>query len=142
MSLMDRFTSALFTAIPGGLFFIATLASASMMAREHFWSSIFLGALTLLGAALLFGFVIPPMFRSTGLGISAAGFAAMLFSLLVIALLNSTPLCVGQNNGDGNNSFGMCMAYVVLYSIFYGIPYMALLGLSALIGHWALRIRS
>lgn len=141
MSLIERSASAFFTAIPGGLFFAALLASAGMMAGEYYWSSIFSGSLALFGSALLFGFAIPAMFRSKGLGILAAGLMAMLSALFVIALLNATPLCVGQNNGDGNNSFGMCMVLVLLYAVVYGIPYTVLLSLSALIGHWALKLK-
>lgn len=44
---------------------------------------------------------------------------AWFVSLLVLAALNLTPLCIGQDNGDGNNDVKLCMLYVLLISIAY-----------------------
>jgi hypothetical protein len=98
------------------------------------------GTSVLFGSAIVFGFVLPTRLRPKWFWIMAAGFAAMVCALFVITILNATPLCVGQNNGDGNSSFGMCMVYVFLYAIFYGIPYMVLLTMSAVTGHWAMKV--
>jgi len=138
MSLITRVATACFTACPGVLFF--GLVMISGMSREYYWISILAGVSVLLGSALLFGFFVPPAFHPKWFWIMAAGFAAMLMALLSIAVLNATPLCVGQDNGDGNNSFGMCMGYVMLYAIFYGIPYILLLAVSAIIGNWAIKL--
>lgn len=133
MSVTIRVTSACFTAIPGVLFF--GLVMTSGMDREYYWVSILAGVSVLLGSALFFGFFIPPALRPKWFWIMAAGLAAMLMALFLIAVLNATPLCVGQNNGDGNNGFGMCMGYVILYAFFYGVPYLFLLTVSAFVGH-------
>ena len=114
----------------------------SGMDREYYWISILTGVSVLLGSALLFGFFVPPAFRPKWFWIMAAGLAAMLMALFAIAVLNTTPLCVGQNNGDGNNDFGQCMGYVILYAFFYGIPYLFLLAVSAFVGHWVIKFEN
>lgn len=139
MSFIKRSLSAFFTALPGSLFFFAVVVSHSMR-QEYFWISILAGASVLFGSAIIVGFVLPTRLRPKWFWIMAAGFAAMVCALFVTAVLDATPLCVGQNNGDGNNSFGMCMGYVLLYAFFYGIPYMILLTVSAVAGHWAMKI--
>ena len=42
-----------------------------------------------------------------------------LISLLILATLSLTPLCVGQDNGDGNNDLTLCVIQVVLVSLSY-----------------------
>jgi hypothetical protein len=141
MSIGRRITTAFFTALPAFFFFVPVISIESMR-REYYWISILVGASVLLGSALVLGFFQPVWLRPKWLWIMVAGFAAMVCALFVIAILNATPLCVGQNNGDGNSSFGMCMVYVFLYAIFYGIPYMVLLTMSAVTGHWAMNRRA
>ena len=138
MSIGRRITTAFFTALPALFFFVPAISIESMR-REYYWISILVGASVLFGSALVLGFFQPVWLRPKWFWIMAAGFAAMVCALFVIAILNATPLCVGQNNGDGNSSFGMCMVYVFLYAIFYGIPYMVLLNMSAVTGHWAMK---
>lgn len=138
MSIISRISTAFFTALPSSLFFV--LVITSNMYKEYYWSSILTGVSVLLGSALLLGFIQSPRLRPKWVWIIAAGFAAMVLALLVITVLNATPLCVGQDNGDGNNDFGMCMGLVLLYTIFYGIPYMMLLTVSAVTGHWAMKV--
>ncbi len=51
-----------------------------------------------------------------------------------LAILNSTPLCVGQDNGDGNNTFVMCGIYSIIWWFFQSFLVIPLiLGLSILI---------
>jgi len=138
MSFTTRITSAFFTALPSALYFALVITSEGMR-QEYFWVSILAGVSVLFGGSLLFGFIIPPRFRPKWFWIMAAGFVAMLLALFATAVLDATPLCVGQDNGDGNNSFGRCMGYVLLYAFFYGIPYMMLLAVSAVVGHWILK---
>ena len=138
MPIGRRITTAFFTALPA-LFFFVPVVSIESMRHEYYWISILVGASVLFGSALVLGFFQPVWLRPKWFWIMAAGFTAMVCALFVIAILNATPLCVGQNNGDGNSSFGMCMVYVFLYAIFYGIPYMVLLTMSAVTGHWAMK---
>lgn len=139
MSIITRISTSFFTALPGALFF-ALVVSSKGMRQEYYWISILTGVSVLLAGSVFFGFCLPTRFRPKWLWIMAAGFAGMVCALVVTAVLNATPLCVGQNNGDGNSSFGMCMGYVLLYAIFYGIPYMMLLTVSAVTGHWAMKM--
>lgn len=138
MSFTTRITSAFFTALPSALYFALVITSKGMR-QEYFWVSNLAGGSVLFWGSLLFGFIIPPRSRPKWFWIIAAGFVAMLLALFAIAVMDATPLCVGQDNGDGNNSFGMCMGYVLLYAFFYGIPYMMLLAVSAAVGHWILK---
>jgi len=70
----------------------------------------------------------------------AAGSVALLLAVFVAVVAGASPLCEGQNNGDGNNSFRMCMEYVLFDAIFFGIPYMLLLAASGAIGNWVIKI--
>jgi hypothetical protein len=139
MSFIKRVTSAFFTALPSALYFALVITSEGMR-DEYYWISILAGASVLFGSAIVFGFVLPIGLRPKWFWIMAAGFAAMVCALFVTAVLDATPLCVGQNNGDGNNDLGRCMGYVLLYAIFYGIPYMIILTMSAVTGHWAMKV--
>ena len=141
MSIGRRITTAFFTALPA-LFFFVPVISIESMRREYYWISILVGASVLFGSALVLGFFQPVWLRPKWFWIMAAGFAAMVCALFVTAVLDATPLCVGQNNGDGNNDLGRCMGYVLLYAFFYGIPYMILLTVSAVMGHWAMKRRT
>lgn len=137
MSIITRIATAFFTALPSSLFFI--LAFSSNMYKEYYWSSMLTGVSVMLGSALFLGFIQPPQLRPKWIWIIAAGLSAMALALIMITMLNATPLCVGQDNGDGNNDFSMCMGYVILYAFFYGIPYIILLTVSAVTGHWILK---
>jgi hypothetical protein len=139
MAISTRISTSFFTSLPGALFFALVVTSKGMR-QEYFWISILAGVSVLFGNAIVFGFVLPTRLDPKWFWIMAAGFAAMVCALFVTAVLDATPLCVGQNNGDGNNDLGRCMGYVVLYAIFYGIPYMMLLTVSAVTGHWAMKI--
>lgn len=139
MSICTRISTSFFTALPGALFFALVVISKEMR-QEYFWISILAGVSVLFGSAIVFGFVLPARLHPKWFWIMASGFAAMVCALFLTAVLDATPLCVGQNNGDGNNDLGRCMGYVVLYAIFYGIPYMMLLTMSAVPGHRAMKI--
>jgi hypothetical protein len=56
-----------------------------------------------------------------------------------MAMLNATPLCVGQDNGDGNNDFSMCMSYVLLAAVVFGSVYFFFLSISSFVGHWIVK---
>ncbi|MFZ5878624.1 MAG: hypothetical protein ACOY0R_04590 [Chloroflexota bacterium] len=138
MSFIRRAGTAVFTALPALPFFLPVIAIESLR-REYYWISILAGASALLGSALVLGFLQPRGVRAHWAWILAAGLAAMGLALTATAAVNLTPLCVGQNNGDGNNDLGRCLGYVLLYAVFYGIPYLLMLAASAGIGHWALK---
>ena len=141
MSFIQRITTAVFTALPSTLFFATALSTTY---AGYYWKTNLMVASALLGGSLIFGFSLPPVFRQFRLRQPwmwsiAAGILAMLLALFVMTALNATPLCVGQDNGDGKNDFGMCMGYVFLYAFVFGPTYMILLTLSTFVGHWVLK---
>jgi hypothetical protein len=93
------------------------------------------------------GFLGPTLFpqafkRYPGLWIYAQGVLAWIVAVIVLGTLNLTPLCVGQNNGDGNNDFPLCIVQTVLVAFVYTPLEFFLLFLSAVIGGLVLRKRS
>lgn len=140
MSFTSRITMAFFTALPGGLFFGAVITSENMH-TDYYWKTILITVSVLLGASIFCGFIFPPGLRLKWLWIIGADLLALALALITMTLLNATPLCVGQDNGDGNNDFGQCMGYVLLYGFFYGVPYVILLTISAFAGHWIMKPR-
>jgi hypothetical protein len=94
--------------------------------------------------SFLLGFFLPGLLpgrwlRHPRLWLFGQGFTAWLVAILVLGLLTLTPLCVGQDNGDGNNNIGLCIAQTVLVSIVYSPLELILLCLSALPGGWFLK---
>lgn len=65
---------------------------------------------------------------------SALAWAA---SLVVLAILNLTPLCIGQDNGDGRNTCALCVIQTVGAAVVYTPSVLLLVGLaSVLLGRW------
>ena len=145
MSFKSRIVSTIFTAVPGFVLFAWHFASG-MIYKDYYWGTYSSVFVVLVVGSVLFGFTLPTLFQGFGLRqpwmwIMASGILAGILALLILALLNATPLCVGQDNGDGNNDFGMCMAYTVLTSIVFTPIFLFMQTISALIGHWVLKWR-
>jgi hypothetical protein len=144
MSISSRLISSFFTALPGFFFFILFLLSG-WLGREYWWETYLAVLIVLLINSLLFGFILPTVFqklrlRHPWIWILAQGLLAWALALFVLGLLNLTPLCVGQNNGDGNNDFAMCNFMTALSGIVYTPLYLGILAVSSLIGHWVLQM--
>lgn len=141
MSTSRRLLSAIFTALPGFFFFLLFLLTG--WRREYWWGTYLVVLTVLLISSVFFGFMFPLVFQKLRwrpwVWILVQGLLAWAIACLVLTLLNMTPLCVGQNNGDGNNNFGMCMFMTVLSGIVYTPVYFGLLVISALAGSWAIR---
>jgi hypothetical protein len=143
MSNPHRITSSFFTALPSLYFFIQAVFLTSR--AEYYWKTDVVVASVLLVSSLLLGFVLPLVFqlfriRAAWVSILTGGLLAMGFALFAMTLLNATPLCVGQDSGDGNNDLGMCMGYVALAGIVFGAVYLFFLAISAFFGHWVLKV--
>jgi hypothetical protein len=138
MSFVSRITSAFFTALPSALFFAAAITSENMH-TDYYGKTILITVSVLLGVSILFSLILPPGLRPNCLWMIDVGLLAQALAWFTMTLLNATPLCVGQDNGDGNNDIGECMGYVVLYALFYGLPYVLLLTISAFVGHWIMK---
>jgi len=139
MSTPSRLVSSFFSALPGLVLFVLSL-SASWFGRDYWWGTYTAVLLVLFMTSLVFGFALPEMFqklrmRNPWQWILTQGLLSWLMSLAVLWLLNLTPLCIGQNNGDGNNDPGMCIFMTVMSGIIYTPLYLGLLAVSSLIGH-------
>ncbi len=65
---------------------------------------------------------------------------AWVASLVLLGILNLTPLCVGQDNGDGRNTCALCIIQSVASAVIYTPPVLLLVGLAAWgLGHWLSR---
>jgi hypothetical protein len=57
-------------------------------------------------------------------------FSGMMYSwvlaFVTLAVLNLTPLCVGQDNGDGMNAIGHCIMNTALVGVVYSIVVLAI----------------
>jgi hypothetical protein len=70
----------------------------------------------------------------SGWWIAVQGTAAWVFALVVLGMVNLTPLCLGQDNGDGSNDLSLCVIQTALVGFFYSFPQAVLLALSAIPG--------
>ena len=138
MSAIRRILRTFFSALPAAVYFILAVTDDGM--RGEYYQPVIIAAVTILfGSALLLGAFQPGWLFPKWFWILAVGLVSMLLTLFTTVVLNATPLCVGQNNGDGNNDLERCMGHCLLYAIFYGIPYVVMLGASASFGHWILK---
>jgi hypothetical protein len=107
-----RILPALLSSLPGmgmNVFYLLTRTG-------QYWEPVFQAAAVVF---ILAGAVCGPLLAGllhaerARIRAAAAVFCAVLLAWLacslVIGLLNLTPLCVGQNNGDGMNDLGMCI---------------------------------
>lgn len=146
MSTANRLVSAFFTALPGIFLFIVFLSSG-WLDRDYWWGTYTAVLLVLSMTSPVFGFALPVVFQRSRMSrpwqwIFLQGLLAWILSLAVLWLLNLTPLCIGQNNGDGNNDLGMCMFMTVMSGAVYTPIYLGLLATSATIGHGVLSLMS
>lgn len=107
--------------------------------REYYFPMYCMMGLVFLASSFISGTYISYRFASNvsrgrivfylflGLGLS------WLISLLTLAILSLTPLCVGQDNGDGNNDVAQCIVQVVLVSLVYSPLALLLLGMASFI---------
>ena len=146
MSTSTRLISAFFTALPGFVFSILFLSSG-WLGKEYWWGTYLAVLLVLIIASLSFGFNLPNLFQKLSvdkpwLWILTQGLLAWMAAWIVLGVLNLTPLCVGQDNGDGNNDLGMCIFMTALSSLVYTPLYLFMQTVSAFMGHWVMRYRN
>jgi hypothetical protein len=132
-----RLTSAIFVAIPAFIF--ATL-SFFLLRNEYFWITHIVSSAVFVVASLVIGVTFPHkllgrrIIDRPWMWFCTQGILAWLVALLTLALLNSTPLCIGKDNGDGMNTLVMCSIQTIGVAITYTPLELILLGLSAMIG--------
>jgi len=133
---MNRLLSILFTSIPAALWLTLVLL---VDGNDYFWLAYIIASGIYLTVSLIIGFLGPTFFpqsfkRHPGLFIFGQGLLAWMAAFLVLGLLNLTPMCVGQDNGDGNNDLVMCVVQTVLVGLVYSPLEFLLLVPSAVIG--------
>jgi len=141
MSITIRLLTGLFSIFPA-LFFTACALTTSR--DEYFWPTYLIVSLIFIGFSLLLSQILPRwMFGSRfdypWLWLFIAGGLAWLLAMLSLALLNLTPLCVGQDNGDGINDLGLCFLYTFLVALLYSPVELVILLLNAFVGGRILR---
>jgi len=141
MSFIIYVFSAFFTAIPSILFLSASLV---LYKDEYFGLTYTIVGSILLLTSLGLGLILPYLLknrwlRRPWLWIFVQGIAAWFIGLLGLLLLNMTPLCVGQDNGDGSNGFALCIVQTVLVGMVYSPLAIILYALSALMGGWLVK---
>lgn len=139
MAIIPRALCGVFVALPSLAFGLYMLLTS----RGEYYEVVYDGvAAVYLAASLLLGATLAPRFRRLWVGLFLAGALAWLAALLTLALLNATPLCVGQDNGDGRNDFFLCVFQTAAVAAVSTPPLLMLLGLSAALGAVILRRQS
>ncbi len=111
---------------------------------EYFWKSYFVVSGIFLVVSFALGFFIPVLApthwkRHSIFWFFGQGLLAWLVATLALGLVNLTPLCVGQDNGDGNNDLVLCMVQTVMVPILFSPLEFILLCLSAFSGGWLIK---
>jgi hypothetical protein len=142
MSVILSLFSSFVTVLPAAIFlwmFISIVAG-----NEYYWMSYFIVSGVYLVVSLALGFFVPALApvhwkRHPILWLFGQGMLAWLVAILALGLVNLTPLCVGQDNGDGNNDFALCMAQTVMVPIVCSPLEFILLCLTALPSSWIIK---
>jgi hypothetical protein len=138
-----RSTSAIFVAIPA---FIFAALSFSVLRNEYFWMTYVVTSIVFVVASLVIGVTFPhnllgSRIHSPWMWLFTQGILAWLVALLTLALLNSTPLCIGRNNGDGMNTLFLCSLQTLGVAITYTPLELILVGVSAMTGSFVIRAK-
>jgi hypothetical protein len=140
---MKRILYLLFATLPA-LFWLVLLAED--YGSYYYWRIYRLAALFLVAFCLVQGlvsavFLRPLWSRRPGGWLFLTGSLAWLAALAFMGLLHLTPLCVGQNNGDGNNDLARCMVVDLLVSLVYSPVHGTILALVSLAASRVLKTR-
>lgn len=111
---------------------------------EYFWIVYRLVSVLFLLASLILGGGLPALFpkawaRRPGLWLATQMLLAWGCALAALGLLNLTPLCVGQDNGDGSNDLALCVVQSALVGFIYSFPQAAMMLAIAVPAGWLLR---
>ena len=142
MSIFTRFFSGFVTILPaaGLLWILISMAKEN----EYYWLAYFIVSGIFLSVSFALGFLVPALApthwkRHPSLWFFGQGLLAWLVTVLALGLINLTPLCIGQDNGDGNNNLANCMGQTVMMSIACVPLEFILLCLTALPGGWLVK---
>ena len=133
---MTRLLSILFTSVPAALWLTLVLLADG---DDYYWLAYIITCGIFLGVSLVIGCLCPTFFpqsfkRHPGLWIFGQGLMAWMVAFFILGILNLTPMCVGQDNGDGNNDLALCIVQTVLVGLVYSPLETIMLVLSAIVG--------
>ena len=136
MTLIFRSITGVFTALPAFLFGACAIV---LFRDEYYWPIYAIMSLIFIGVSGMLGLKLPTRihngkFEYPWLWLFITGGLAWLIALLSLALLNLTHLCVGQNNGDGTNTYSLSVMYTMMVTLVYSPVELVLLTLSSFIG--------
>jgi hypothetical protein len=139
-----RLASAMFVAIPA---FIFAALSFFLLRNEYFWTTYVVTSAVFVVASLVIGITFPyellgSRIHGPWMWLFIQGILAWLVAVLTLAVLNSTPLCIGRNNGDGMNTLLLCSIQTIGVAITYTPLELILLGMSAAMGRFIIRVRA
>ena len=142
MSIFLRFFSGVVTALPGTVLLWILISMAKE--NEYYWLAYFIVSRVFLAVSFALGFLVPALApthwkRHPSLWFFGQGLLAWLGAVLALGLINLTPLCIGQDNGDGNNNLANCIAQTVMMPIACAPLEFILLCLTALPGGWLIK---
>jgi hypothetical protein len=140
---MRRILYSFFATLPA-LFWLVLLSDD--LGSYYYWRIYRLAAIFLVAFCLVLGLfsavcLRPLWSRRPGWWLFLTGSLAWLAALGFMGLLHLTPLCVGQNNGDGNNDLIQCVVVDILVSLVYSLVHGTILALVSLLGSPVLKAR-
>ena len=144
MSLLSRLLSSFFTALPGSLLIVLFLLTG-FLGNEPWWRMFFIVLIILLMSSAFSGLALFTLFQRLGLNrswvwILVQGLLVWGLALFLLGTFSLTPLCIGQENGDGVNDLAECMERAVMTGMMCTPVYVSLLAANAFIGNWVLKI--
>jgi hypothetical protein len=111
---------------------------------DYFWKTYLIVGEIYLAISMVIGFIVPSLIlerwkRHPVPWLFIQGMLAWTAAVIALGFISLTPLCIGQNNGDGNNDLILCMLQSSLVSIFYSPLEFFLLCLTVLPGGWLIQ---
>jgi hypothetical protein len=136
-----RIFSSVVTSLPAITFW---LLISKTMAGEYFGETYAIVSEIFLTVSFALGFLLPSLApahwkRHPVLWFFGQGVLAWLVAILALGLVNLTPMCVGQENGDGTNGIVECVMQAVMVPIAFSPLEFILLCLTALPGGWLIK---
>ena len=125
--------STLFTSLPA----LAWLTLILLIGDDdYYWIVYRIVGVGFLAISLMLGGLLPTLIpqlwrQRPWFWLFGQGLPAWIFALLVLGILNLTPLCIGQDNGDGRNDLALCAVQTILVGFVHSLPQVFLLALSA-----------
>ena len=121
MSTSIQTISASITAIPALFWFLMAILANN---GDYYWPTYFIVCGAFVVISFLVGLSIPGLFKNAwaqhpAIWIFLQGGMGWIIALTLLLCLNLTPLCIGQNNGDGNNDISLCILQTVLVGVVY-----------------------